>query len=485
MHIYECIQESDILFYSGDPNMIIDNLSINSNNVTSDSLFIAVEGEKRDGHDYILSAIKNGVRAILINEKKLDIFSALKNITILTCKNTRKAVAFLSQKLYDFPAGKVSLIGVTGTNGKTSIASISYYMMLDYYGNTAFIGTLGEFINDTKVDINKTTVTTPDSIEFAKFLHTCVENDIKNVVMEVSSMALKLNRLGYCQLDIGLFTNISPEHMVEHKTFEDYLASKKLLFSITKYPIINIDDCYGKEIAEELDNRSTYSIENTNATVYASNIMYRNNCACFNVHYRAEEARVSIPIPAKFAVSNALAIISICLAKGMEFHRIIPLLEKHYYVAGRYDEILIRDNIRVIIDYAHNPTAYENLLSSIVENREYRKLITVFGCHGNFDYPTRPKMGAIADTYSDCIIITSDDPHEEDPISIIEGIKKGIHKKVDVTAIIPSRRQAIKRAIEMAESNDIIVITGKGHETTQNVNGIRIPHNDKEVVLEQ
>lgn len=464
----------------------IEGLCINSSDVEEKDAFIAICGAKRDGHDYIDDAIGHGAMCIILNADKqhfeFDKYSD--KITWIAVRNTRECLSKLVNNFYDHPTSQFKLVGVTGTNGKTSVTTIANHVFSRLGHKTALIGTIDNYINNIPTRVKKTTPTTPDCIELGKIMDLCVKNRVEYAFMEVSSMALKTHRVDDCQFDAAVFHNISPEHLDDHKTMEDYLSSKLQLFKLAPMAVINVDDNYSDEVIRHcMGSVLRFGIDHDEKSdLYAHNIMYFNDSITFSATWRGETIELITHTPSKFAIYNTLAVIGICLVFGFPLPRIKEALENNIPVAGRFEVIQGNQNITAVVDFAHTPVALENMMKSVRQNSSYNRIITVFGCGGDRDRAKRSVMGNISQTYSDITIITSDNPRTESPEGIIEDILVGIDRDASNWCRITNRKDAIRYAIRIARENDVILIAGRGHETEQILDGYSIAFDDRKIV---
>lgn len=461
-------------------NIEINNIETNSKNISKGDLFIAIKGITLDGHNYVKEAIKNGAKAVLINEDRLDDFIDL-NIDIYTCKDTRKVLGIICSNYYDNPSKKFSLIGITGTKGKTTTSFMikNIFEMAGY--NVGLIGTNGTYINNKKIYDNDRT--TPDSLLLQKLFYEMVLNKCDFVIMEVSSQSLKMDRVIGSDFDVSIFTNFSKDHISknEHESLDDYFLSKTKLFDMSPISIINIDDEKSKTLMDLKKNTKyiTYSVSN-NSNKKANNIKYSNIIVSYETIINKKIEKVIVNIPGLFNVYNSLCAITVS-----EYFNI----DTKYILKGLYDtkvkgrnEYVENDlGLNIIIDYAHTEKSMENIL---VATNEYKKgiLITVFGCGGDRDKGKRKKMGEISGKLSDFTIITSDNPRSENPSSIISEIEEGISPVTSNYLVLESRIEAIKKAISMANKDDIILLLGKGHELYQEINGEKYPFDERLII---
>ncbi len=460
----------------------ITDISSNSKNVKTGGTFIAIVGLKRDGHEFITEAVRKGAGIIICNKDRASSLSLPKDVTVISVEDTRMVFSKIANNFNSDPTSKFSLVGVTGTNGKTSVTTMVNHVFRKLGYKTGLIGTINIYINGEVVDIERTTPTTPDCLELGKIMSLCVENGVEHVFMEASSMAMKLGRVRDCKFHTAAFTNLSPEHLDDHKTMEDYKNSKLLLFPMAENAVINMDDPCGEEFVGASRGRVfRYGIENyENCEIYAHDIKYHSDRVEFKVAYGGSSTDFSVMIPSRFAVYNSLAAIGICLSLGLKIEQIRDNLCEKLNIAGRY-EVIKGGGKTVIVDFAHTGVALENLLSAVRQNKTYKRIISVFGCGGDRDNSKRSVMGGISQRLADYTVVTSDNPRTEDPMRIIGHILDGMDSGADNYTVEPDRESAIKKAIEMATADDVVVISGKGHETVQIFNGYTLEFNDKAV----
>lgn len=463
----------------GKTNIKIKDLQYYSPFVTKGSLFICIEGFKTDGHLYIQDAINNGAVAI-VTEKEVKV----DEITLIQVEDARRTMASLASRFYNEPTKDLRLVGVTGTNGKTS-TTYMVKSILDFCGNrVGLIGTIANWIGDKEIEAIRTT---PESLDLQRMFSQMLEESIDTCLMEVSSHALQLARVDKCTFSIGLFTNLSPEHLDFHANMEDYRETKKALFYKTNsYNIINIDDFHGRVIAQEIKDLKTplltFGIEEK-ADIYASDIDMDIRGVRFNINTPKGRIYADVKIPGIFTVYNVMAAVAVSYCLGLNMGKVEKALNNMEGIPGRFEVIKEIKDFAVIVDYAHTPDALENILKSAKMFAKNR-IITVFGCGGNRDKNKRPVMGKISGILSDYTIITSDNPRMEEPINIMAEIEGGISKVTNKYTIIEDRKIAIQYAIKMATTNDIIIIAGKGHESTQIIGNKIIPFNDRKIALQ-
>lgn len=481
MLLKDMLKGIDIEEIIGSNEIKICNIVYDSRKVTFNSLFICIEGFKTDGHLYIEDALKKGAVAIIL-ERNIEIY--IDGVTYVKVKDSRKAMGIIAKHFYGEPSNSLDLIGITGTNGKTSTTYMIKNILEVSGRRTGLIGTISNWIGDEKVDADRTT---PESLDLQELFKKMLEVENDSCVMEVSSHSLELARVEGCNFKIGVFTNITPDHLDFHKTLDNYLnAKKKLFYKTSLCNVINIDDEGGKKILEDIKNLSTpiltYGL-GKNADISAQNVVMTMKSVAFDLITPRYVEKIEINIPGMFTVYNTLAAIATCYSMNIDFKYIKEGLNSMKGVAGRMETVEEFSDFAVIVDYAHTPDALENVLKSIKEFTT-NKLITVFGCGGDRDSMKRSVMGEIAGKYSDLSIITSDNPRTEDPMKILEMIEEGIKKTLAKYYVIEDRREAISVALKNAQKGDVILIAGKGHETYQIINDKVFEFDDKKVALE-
>lgn len=480
MKLYELLKDIDCMLINGDVDIDIRSIYYDSRKVKENSIFICINGNKANGHDFINEAIKNGAVAIVVEEEyqfKSD------DIALIKVKNTKIALASIANLFYKEPSKEIKLVGVTGTNGKTTIIHYIKDILEAYGESTGIIGTLGYELKDKKISIEKINPTTPESLELQAVLREFINKGARNVVIEATSSALAKHRVDFCDFNVGVFTNLSQDHLEEHGTMENYKNEKIKLFHKCSIGIINLDD----KIAQEIIEKSTCKVltygMNKEADIRATEIRYKNDCVVFKVNLKSVSQEVKINVPGKFTVYNVLATIGACYGLGMDIRKILMLVSNIKNVPGRLEIVKNKSNKNVIVDYAHTPDALEKLLMMAREITQ-GKLITLFGCGGDRDKSKRKIMGMAAGILSDYCIITSDNPRTEDPIRIIEEIEDGMGIIDSKYEKIEDRRKAIEKALELLNDDDLLIIAGKGHEDYQIIGNTKIYFNDREVVRE-
>lgn len=464
----------------GSLNISILGIEQDSRIIAKDNMFVAIEGFTVDGHDYIDGAIDRGANCIIVGK---DVQIDKSGVTVIKVEDTIEALAKFSSIYYREPSKELDLIAVTGTNGKTSITYIIKSIFDKKQIKTGLIGTLGSIIDNKVIDIKNTT---PESIKIQEHLRKMVDVNTKYCIMEVSSHSLDLRRVEYLDFQVGIFTNLTEDHLDYHVTMENYYSSKLKLFNRTKkYNIINGDDPFGLKILKDIHNTVpiiTYGIDKK-WDVYATDI----NCHIKGVDFILNTPKGSIPINlkllGKFNVYNSLAAASSGIAYDMDLSIIKMGLESVTGIKGRFEIVPIGKDFSVIIDFAHTPDGLEKVLTTIDQFVEGRKIV-IFGAGGNRDKTKRPIMGEIVAKYADLCIVTSDNPRFEYPDGIIKDIIVGVERAKGKYVTITDRREAIEFALSNAKPKDIILLAGKGHETYTIIKDKIIPFDEKQIVLD-
>lgn len=481
MILKELIKNLKYIKLIGNENIEISHLTIDSRKVKKGSMYGAIKGFNVDGHKFIKNCIENGASLIVCED--LEDFCIDDNVAILQVENTRKALAIIAKNFYNNPTKNINLIGVTGTNGKTSTTYFLEQILLEYKKTVGIIGTIEIRENGKKMEFDFSTSTTPDTIELNELFSTMVSDNIDNIVMEVSSHALELHKVEGCNFNIGIFTNLTQDHLDMHKSMENYLNAKSKLFGMCKVGIINIDDKYAKDIIKNASCKVfTYSIEKE-SDLQAINIQYFMDRVTFDVKINDKVESFILNIPGRFSVYNALSVIGACLMQNIPIDIIKEGIKNIEGVPGRIQTIPNNKGFNVIVDYAHTPDGLDNIIKAV---REFTKgrVITIFGCGGDRDRKKRPIMAEISANLSDYTIITSDNPRSEVPESIIDEIETGIKPITNNYEKITGRREAIYRGVSIAKANDSIIIAGKGHEDYEIFADKIIHFDDTEVAKE-
>ena len=458
----------------------INGISYNSKKTKPNDMFICLTGEHVDGHEYAEEAVQNGA-CICIVERQLNL-----DVPQIVVSDTQEAIAQISDLFYSSPSKKLNLIGVTGTNGKTTVTHLIQKLYEANSNKCALIGTLGHkfFSEDSYHDAKHTT---PQAPELQSLLYDINEKGIDNVVMEVSSHALAQHRVDYCDFNGAVLTNLTQDHLDFHITMNNYFKAKAKLFEelvLGDYAVINADDEYATKFMEVISpsvKLYTYAIKMP-ADVKAENISYSNKGASFVCDIQGQKYNINLVMNGMFSVYNVLAALTTALALGLDIETCIKTLETIKGVAGRFEIVVQKPT--VIVDYAHTPDGLENVLKAAREiTPKESNLICIFGCGGDRDATKRPKMGTIAENLADKVIVTSDNPRSEDPQQIITDILAGF-KSVSKVIVEPDRELAIKEAYKLANAGDVVVVAGKGHEDYQILADKTIHFDDREKVRE-
>jgi UDP-N-acetylmuramoyl-L-alanyl-D-glutamate--2,6-diaminopimelate ligase len=464
---------------NGSTEIEINHLNFDSRKIEADDVFIAIRGTLSDGHDFIEKAIGQGASAIICDTLPVNLTNG---VTYVCVKDTNAALAFMAANYYGNPSQKLKLVGITGTNGKTTIASLLYQMFKKAGFKVGLLSTVKILVDDTEY---KATHTTPDSITINYFLKEMIDTGVEYCFMEVSSHGIHQKRTEGLHFKGGIFTNLSHDHLDYHPTFAEYRDVKKTFFDQlpgSAFAITNIDDKNGQVMLQNTAaRRLTYALK-TYAD-YKAQIL-ENQLSGLLLKINGNE--VWVKLIGTFNAYNLLAIYGTAVELGLDSLEVLRLMSELESVSGRFQYIVSNTNITAIVDYAHTPDALENVLNTINDVRtNNEQLITVVGCGGNRDTAKRPIMAGIASELSDKAILTSDNPRNEEPEVIIQEMEKGVQaqnfKKV---LSITDRLQAIKTACQLAQPNDIILIAGKGHETYQEIKGIRHDFDDMKIVKE-
>lgn len=469
---YECIQ--------GDDRTAVSDVVYDSRKVTPGCVFVCLVGSAVDSHQYAAQAVEAGASAVVAC-KRLTLTKG----TLILVEDTRRAMAYMAAALFGHPASKLKTVGITGTKGKTTTASMIKTVLEKGGIKTGVIGTLGVIIGDTVYPTNNTT---PESYDIQKYLNQMVEAGCQCAVMEASSLGLKWHRTDGFVFDYGVFTNFSPDHIGEneHESLEEYAYCKSLLFQSCKLGLVNIDDpAYETIIAGHTCEIETFGFTNPKAQLKGSNegLVYRPGY--LGAHFDVSgvmSLSVDVDIPGKFSAYNAIAAIAVCRHFPVSEQNILDGLNE-VKVKGRVEPVKVPGNYTLLIDYAHNAVSMENILTTL---REYqpRRLICMFGAGGNRAKSRRYEMGEVSGKLSDLTVITEDNSRFEDVMDIIRDIQTGMAKTQGKSVVIPNRRDAIRYCIENAQEHDIVVLAGKGHEDYQETKGVKRHFDEREVVAD-
>lgn len=464
----------------GSDQIEVTELINDSRKVTEGSVFVCISGAVSDGHEYIEDVAAKGAAAVIV-ERPVD---APEGLTVIHVDDTRYALALMSAAYFDYPAKKLKVIGITGTKGKTTTTYMVKSILEGAGYKVGLIGTIEAIIGDKSIPANNTT---PESYTIHQYFAQMVEVGCDCVVMEVSSQGLMLHRTAGIQFEIGIFTNLGEDHIGpnEHKDFEDYKRCKGILFTQCKLGIANVDDQWYKDVFKN----ATCQVEtfgfSEEADLRATNVQHIAKQGCLGVAYHVTglmDFDVEIDIPGNFSVYNSLTAIAVCRHFGVPVEKIQAAL-KQAKVKGRVEMVKVSDEFAMLIDYAHNAMSLESLLETL---RDYNpgRIVTIFGCGGNRSRTRRYEMGEVSGRLSDFTIITSDNPRFEEPQDIINDIITGMKKTDGKYIDICDRKEAIRYAIEHGQPGDIIVLAGKGHETYQEIKGVKYDMDDRVLIKE-
>jgi len=467
----------------GEPTVTISSIEMDSRLVKKGSLFICIKGFTVDGHDFVQQAIENGAVAIIAERKLQGI-----DIPVVVVPDTKRAMARLSDAFYDHPTHKMHLIGVTGTNGKTTITHILEQIFKHAHKNTGLIGTMYMKIKDETFEVKNTT---PESLTLQKTFHDMVQKDVTHAFMEVSSHALHMGRVHGCDFDVAVFTNLTQDHLDYHETMEEYRNAKGLLFAQLgntfnhqkpKFAVLNQDDqASGYYKAMTSAHVVTYGIDQP-SDVMAKNIKMGSNGTTFDLLTPIGNVPLTMNLVGKFSVYNVLAAVAAAMVSGMDLDTIVKAVEQLKGVRGRFELVQEGQDFSVIVDYAHTPDSLENVLKT-VRTFTKGKVYVVIGCGGDRDRTKRPLMAQVAVKYAEEPIFTSDNPRSEDPLQILKDMEEGVRGK-HYRSIV-KRDEAIQFAIHNAKIGDTVVIAGKGHETYQIIGKETYEFDDRAVAIEE
>ncbi|MBU0566860.1 UDP-N-acetylmuramoyl-L-alanyl-D-glutamate--2,6-diaminopimelate ligase [bacterium] len=454
--LISCLEEKGV---SGSLDVQVKGIASDSRKVRPGYLFIAIKGFEEDGHQFIEKAVRGGASCLIVEEEVKS------SLPVVRVPNSRRAAGLLAARFYGYPAKKLRLIGITGTNGKTTTTYLLESILKEAGLKVGRFSTTEYRIGEK---IFKAEHTTPDAVLLQRLFAYARAIGVTHLIMEVSSHALSLERVAGCDFAYGVFTNLSHDHLDFHKNMEDYFSSKLRLFDGSvpiEKAIINIDDPYGRRIAEKTE---------------AKVIPYQ--LSINNYQLSIKGVPVHLKLPGRHNLYNALAASMVAISEGIEPQVIKDGLEAVEFVPGRFQLVSCGQPFKVVVDYAHTPEALKNVLSLCRELKPAR-IITLFGCGGDRDRKKRPVMGKLASQMSDLVIITSDNPRSEEPGAIIKEIKEGIKDKSSYLVIV-DRKEAIAKAISLAKEDDLILIAGKGHEDYQILKDRTIPFDDRKIAKE-
>lgn len=490
MQIVDVLKGLDFRLVLGELDKEISGIAYDSRVVETNSLFVAITGFRVDGHQFIRQAVQKGASTIMIErDLPANELEPLCNegITLLKVNNSRKALALVSANYFEHPSRKLKLIGITGTNGKTSITYFLKSILEEHHQKVGIIGTMGTLIDQ---QLSKNRNTTPESREVQEILARMVARETNYALMEVSSHALALDRVAYTRFNTAVFTNLSPDHLELHQTMEEYFQAKAKLFQLTSdVNIVNLDDPYGERLAAKLQGQNvqllTYGIDHQ-ADIYATDIHYTSQGSQYLAHTPTGSIPIDVHLPGKIYVYNSLAALACAYREQIPLPVIASGIANVNQIKGRFEIVYRQDDYQIIVDFAHTEDALEKALTTL---RPYAKgrLILVFGVYaapGELGRAKREAMGRVAAKHADLAIVTSDNPKDQNPEAIIDEIATALAEAGGRYKTFVDRQEAIEYAIEVSTNKDIILIAGKGHETSQVIGEKEIPFNEAEIVLE-
>ncbi|MFW5979211.1 MAG: UDP-N-acetylmuramoyl-L-alanyl-D-glutamate--2,6-diaminopimelate ligase [Halanaerobium sp.] len=477
MELKKILKNIDFKLKSGSLNKNITEVKYDSREIKKDNLFIAISGFKADGHQFIDQAVKNGARTVMIEKELADYQSGVSYIKV---ENSRKAMAQLAKNFFENPLKELKLIGITGTNGKTTTSYLLYNILKEYAGQAALFGTIKNIIGEQELYTNRTT---PESIDLYRYFSKMREEKVKYGVMEVSSHALDLYRVEGMKFSAAIFTNISQEHLDYHKNMENYREVKSRLFAQLDQgqpAVINLDDSNSEYIAEKsAGDNYFYSLESKKADLYTINYKLHQKGMEYMTAGRIDNL-FELNLGGIFNIYNSLAAVLTADLLGVDLQTINKALKKLSSVPGRFEIINAGQDFQIVVDYAHSPDGMKNVLDTAAD-MDKNRLIVLFGCGGDRDRSKRPVMASLAEEYADYTIISNDNPRSEDPEAIFAQIKTGFSKDFKDYEIIADRKKAIETAIKMAEQNDLVLLLGRGHEPYQVFKNKKIELDDRQV----
>jgi UDP-N-acetylmuramoyl-L-alanyl-D-glutamate--2,6-diaminopimelate ligase len=471
------LKDIELLQFQGSKNCHISGMTFDSRKVLPDFLFIAVKGTQSDGHNYIESAIASGATAVVCEQWPVVVPP---KVTFIRVKDSAKALAHMASAFYDHPSRKFHLVGITGTNGKTTTVTLLHRLFNGLGYKSGCFTTIRNYIGNETIEA---THTTPDPVQLNRIMKDMADAGCEFVFMEVSSHALVQQRVAGLAFTGGIFSNITHDHLDYHKTFDEYLRAKKLFFDNLpegSFSLINADDRNGRVMVQNTKSAVSYFGIRSMADFKGRIIESHFNGMLLNF----DNIELWTKFIGEFNASNLLAVYSCARLLGQKKDEILRIISSMDTVEGRFQYLQSEKGITAVIDYAHTPDAILNVLKTIGQIRKAdEQVITVIGAGGNRDRTKRPAMAKVAASMSDKLILTADNPRNEDPLDIINDMKAGLDDKLlEKTVIQPDRREAIKMACLLARKGDIVLIAGKGHETYQEIKGIKHHFNDAEVV---
>jgi len=480
MKLKKILNNIDFELKKGNLKKEINEIKYDSREIEANNLFIAVSGFEVDGHQFIDQAIKNGAAAVIIEKELRDYQSGVSYIKV---KNSRKTMAELAKNFFENPLADIKLIGITGTNGKTTTSYLLYNILKEQAGRAALFGTIKNLIGDQELDSSRTT---PESVDLYRYFSQMREKGIEYGVMEVSSHALDLYRVEGMEFAAAIFTNISPEHLDYHKNIENYREVKSRLFSKlnkNQFAVINLDDANADYISSKSGGENYfYSLDSPEADLYTSDYQLHQT----GMEYRTAgriESLFQLNLGGIFNIYNSLAAVLCADLMGIKAKTIQKALTAISAVPGRFEIVNAGQDFQIVVDYAHTPDGMKNVLETAAA-MEKNRLIVLFGCGGDRDQSKRPAMAALAEKYADYSIVSNDNPRSEDPEKIFAEIKAGFSSDFKDYEIIADRKKAIEQAVKTAKKNDLVMLLGRGHEKYQILNDKKIELDDRKVAYQ-
>ena len=474
----DILENIEIIAQHGSEDRSINDIQFDSRRVAENDLFVAVRGTQVDGHRFLTQAIDKGASAIICERLPTPVPT---DVAFIKVKSSDAALGIAASNFYDNPSRQLCLVGVTGTNGKTTTATSLFRLFRNLGYKAGLLSTVRNQINE---EIVEATHTTPDAVQSNRLMRQMVDAGCEYCFMEVSSHSLSQYRTSGLQFAGGIFSNLSQDHLDYHESFDEYLRAKKLFFDQlprSAFALVNADDAYAKRMLDDCISRKFRFGINTQADFNCQILASRFDGMRLNMDGRKVHTRLI----GEFNASNLLSVYGAAILLGQDQERVLSSISTLGNVAGRFEYVRSGQGTTAIIDYAHTPDALKNVLETINQIRSgQERLITVVGAGGDRDKTKRPLMAQIAARLSDQVILTSDNPRSEDPARIIDDMRNGVATR-DAAKVrsITDRKQGIKAALQLADQSDIVLIAGKGHETYQEIKGVRIHFDDKEVVL--
>jgi UDP-N-acetylmuramoyl-L-alanyl-D-glutamate--2,6-diaminopimelate ligase len=481
MELRELLAGADVVEINGDPATEITDLAYDSRRASPGALFFCIPGYTVDGHDYARYAVQAGTTAVVV-ERPLDLDPHVVQVQV---GDARAAMAHAAVRFYGDPTGELRVVGVTGTNGKTTTAFLVRHILERQGVQTGLLGTVKRIVGGVDEQVERTT---PEAFELQQTFRRMVDGGDRACAMEVSSHALSLNRVDGIRFAVGAFTNLTQDHLDFHHDMEDYFLAKRRLFTGDRAErnVINIDDTYGDKLAAEFDAITFSASGAERADLRAVDLTFDASGSRFKCVGFGAELDATVPLPGRFNVENALCAVGIAVALGIELVDALAALADAERVPGRFEPVDEGQAFSVLVDYAHTPDSLENVLVSARQITPEGRLICVFGCGGDRDRDKRPQMGAIAARLADVAVVTSDNPRSEDPATIVAEIREGMPEDGADIEVEVDREVAIALALGLARAGDTVVIAGKGHEQGQEFeHGRKIPFDDREVAREK